>query len=172
MNRDLSLVDRIAGDRELIFEFLVVFARFEYALKRSGFAMSSHLRDGKRRPAEPDWISFSESIAATTKFSTITDPSFVAACHYLRNNPPKCQYITDGSLSFVEAELEKAPDETYVIRLVKFVRNNLFHGGKFPNDPAPDLARNGKLLEASLIILRQCLILNDPVRGAFEAMDE
>ena len=60
--------------------------------------------------------------------------------------------------------------EGYVLRLVRVVRNNLFHGGKYPIpiEPLEDMARNEVLLNPSIVVLRNCLSISDPVRAAFE----
>lgn len=44
-------------------------------------------------------------------------------------------------------------DEQYVIELLKTVRNNLFHGGKYPDGPVEEIARNREILRASLVVL-------------------
>lgn len=55
-----------------------------------------------------------------------------------------------------------------MLRLVRVVRNNLFHGGKYQSGPFDEIARNENLLEAAITVLSHCLALSDPVREAFE----
>jgi hypothetical protein len=51
---DTGIFERFAEDRMLVLQFFLVFARFEYALKRSGF-----LR-GNESKVEPDWDRFAD----------------------------------------------------------------------------------------------------------------
>jgi hypothetical protein len=50
---------------------------------------------------------------------------------------------------------------------VRTVRNNLFHGGKSPSRPISEPARDQRLLESSLVVLHECLALNESLCGAF-----
>jgi hypothetical protein len=57
----------------------------------------------------------------------------------------------------------------YLLRLVRDVRNNLFHGGKYPEEPVSGQSlRNSKLLQACLTILEKYLSLNADVKCFFE----
>ena len=51
-------------DRELLLRFFVTFARFEFALKNSGFFKRRRARPGLPPDAEPDWDCFGCSIRA------------------------------------------------------------------------------------------------------------
>src|SRR5271165_5247040 len=51
-----------------------------------------------------------------------------------------------------------------LITMVCRARNNLFHGGKFPNGPISDPVRNPRLLRHSLTILEACIPLDRKVR--------
>jgi hypothetical protein len=62
-------------------------------------------------------------------------------------------------------------DERYLLRLVRDVRNNLFHGGKYPAPTGPvdgEVLRNSKLLKACLTILDRCQSLHADVSRVFE----
>jgi hypothetical protein len=60
-------------------------------------------------------------------------------------------------------------DERFLLRLVGTVRNNLFHGGKYPYPfgPVPDVARNQQLLESAIAVLERCLAISPNVGSAF-----
>jgi hypothetical protein len=61
--------------------------------------------------------------------------------------------------------------EQFTIACVRTVRNNLFHGGKFPMPvgPVDDVAHNTELVSSSLRVLRACLRFDSDVRASFEA---
>ncbi len=75
-----------------------------------------------------------------------------------------------GGITFTENPIwpDESQDE-YLLRLVRTVRNNLFHGGKYPYPECvvEDAARNRGLLEDSLAILDQCLAMNERLDGHF-----
>jgi len=152
----------LAVDRERVLNFFAYFSRFEYSLKRSGF-----LKPGNK--AEPDWDEFANSIRG--HFAKIQDATFLDAVTFLRAEPPKTQVVRGNDLDWAEAIRGKGEhDERYTLRLISIVRNNLFHGGKYPypNGSMPDAGRNRRLLEAALTVLSQCLELSSAVRSAFE----
>lgn len=41
--------------------------------------------------------------------------------------------------------------------LVRRIRNNLFHGGKFPEGPEDDASRDRELLKSDIAVLQACL---------------
>jgi hypothetical protein len=150
-------------DPDTVMEFFVVFSRFEFALKRTGY-----LKNGKNgRKAEPDWRKFE------TKHKNEYDPEKVSqlaeAWNYIDMDPPKKQVVIDGKLDFeVDEQLKsKSPFEKVTIA-VRTVRNNLFHGGKFPrsgivNDPA----RKTALLKKCTLLLEEMLELDPKVKMEF-----
>jgi hypothetical protein len=66
-------------------------------------------------------------------------------------------------------EPEKAwqKEVVWLLNLVKGIRHNLFHGGKFLYDPA----RDDRLLRCSIILLAACLELHPTVRQFYERLD-
>ena len=58
----------------------------------------------------------------------------------------------------------------FVVRCVKRIRNNLFHGGKFPIPTGPVSApeRDTELLEHGLVILHALLELDERVKKHWE----
>lgn len=57
----------------------------------------------------------------------------------------------------------------WLLTIVKIVRNNLFHGGKYPYTPLPEPARDTQLLESSRIVLETCAQWDDKVRRYFNS---
>lgn len=144
-------------DSNLIMEFFFVFSRFEYALKCAGFVKPN------RRNAEPNWDAFGESIGE--RYNPKESSELARAVDYLLSEPPKRQIVLDdGSLDWEPIARDNIPETRWLLRLVSRVRNNLFHGGKYPYSPVPEPARDTQLLESSLIVLEACLRWDDKVR--------
>ncbi|MCZ2340765.1 MAG: hypothetical protein LC104_03090 [Bacteroidales bacterium] len=163
MNR--NALDSIVGlvtDRDLVFTIFAVYSRFEYALKRTNFLKA-------RDKAEPDWDKYSNSIRG--QLLVVDNAEFRQAVRYLFAEPPKTQVIAaDGQLKWQPTTRGQGEtDERYLLRLVGTVRNNLFHGGKYPDPfgPVPDVGRNQQLLESSITVLETCLVISPAVGSAF-----
>jgi len=56
---------------------------------------------------------------------------------------------------------------TLLLGCIRIVRNNLFHGGKFPLAPVQEPARNPLLLHHALVIIYACLPLDAEVNAYF-----
>ena len=154
-------VCRMAEDQDLVFKFFAVFSRFEYSLKRTSFLKKS-------TRAEPDWDAYANTLCG--QFVAVTDAQFRVSCAYLKDEPPKQQVVAENQLLWREtAQGSRESEEQYILRLVRTVRNNLFHGGKYPYPFGliDDVARNRGLLEASIVVLEQCLALSPAVRAVF-----
>lgn len=141
---------KLSFDKELLLEFVLAFSRFEYSLKRAGFLKSS-------REAIPDWESFAGTMQGQLEFA---DPSLREAVQTLESAPPRKQVRTaEGQLGWQEtSKSDGEAREAFLLRMVRIVRNNLFHGGKFPHPigPVVDPARDAKLIAASLCVLAEC----------------
>lgn len=154
-----KIIDALLIDRALALRFLATFSRFEYSLKRSNF-----LKSGVR--AEPDWDGYANTLRG--QFESVQDSSFREATAFLLKEPPKTQIVSSQGLDWQNTTRgDGQHDERYILRLVQTVRNNLFHGGKYPLKPVEDVGRNKKLLEASIIVLDQCLKLSQDLRDVF-----
>lgn len=142
---------------DLAIEMFRTFARFEYALKASGF----HYGDGA---AEPNWRSFAESVPDL--FNEPSDPNLRAAVSYVLEQPPKKQIVASGVLAWGHAAPDTDLLSDRVLIYVRRVRNNLFHGGKF-NGHWFEPERSELLLRHSLIILQACIAASDDLGQAF-----
>jgi hypothetical protein len=110
-------------DEKLVLEFLYTFSRFEYALKRSGY----HGQEGKA--AEAEWDRFENALTALPDDQLAP----VLACgKVILANPPKKQVVRGGALSW-EDSTPTASEIKTLVTYVRRIRNNLFHGGKFPD---------------------------------------
>jgi hypothetical protein len=147
------------SDRQIVIDFFIVFSRFEYALKRRGY-----LRNGK---AEPDWRRFSERNAKA--FHPNAGNEIREAFDYFMNHPPEKQVVdSDGQLAWASKPLAGKSDLGKVADAIKRVRNNLFHGGKFPSGPVSDPARASDLLRYSLRSFEAVIELDERVKDAFK----
>ena len=142
--------------RILISKFFIVFSRFEYALK------SANHRNG----ANPNWDSFASSINGN--FDKERSEELKEAVEYIVNNPPKVQGEFDGKLIWKDREFHDNTPLTLRLSLsIRDIRNNLFHGGKFQGTFQPEISRNYRLLEKSIIILNEWLGMDRQVREKF-----
>jgi hypothetical protein len=143
-------------DVDLIFEFFMVFSRFEFALKQAGYRK---VRDGH---VSPDWPKFSKKVQ--NGFSPNESPELRRAFDYYLAVPPQIQVVENDQLSWKDnLKGDTDTDFTWVIRSIGGARNNLFHGGKFPWDPVRDMS----ILSYGLIILYRCIDLDSNVCNAF-----
>lgn len=162
-------------DRELLLEFFLTFSRFEYALKDSGLfkapnnnAIKSFKEKGILPEAEPDWNSF--AISLQDVFRTDRTEALKQACEYIWDSPPMKQVIiiNDGIAWKTPLRPDSVQELVFLLRVVKCIRNNLFHGGKYNIEVHEDTKRTEMLLRSSLVILEECLSLATQVRQAFD----
>ena len=155
-------IQRIANDseRQLAWHFFLFFSRFEYALKRQ------KLIQAKSKDARPAWKLFAKEHAAA--FASTNDPRLKKAIEYFKCHPPKKQVHEDRKLRWADPEFfPGGPLLPWLLEQVQIVRNNLFHGGKFPEKAVPDPSRDRILIENSLVILGCSLRLNSHVEHSF-----
>ncbi len=141
-------------DRDLVLRFFWKFSAFECALKREGF-----LRTGRNDAAEPDWTGFGKSLR--DRFPEIKSEDFHESIGTLKTLAPRRQVVRDGRLAWDPvSHATGESDEEHVLRLLKTTRNNLFHGGKYPDGPIDEVARNNAVLLAALGVLEGCYVLH------------
>lgn len=159
----LPYVTRFAlQDRERVFRFLASFSRWECALKHSGFA-----RAGIHGQAEPDWIAF--AVAHEAQLAALNDAAFVAARNALLAAPPRRQELAGGQLQWQPSPRRPAEtDAAYLFRIVKDVRNNLFHGGKFAEGSVPDLERDRELIDHATAVLEGAAGLHPAIKAILD----
>ena len=143
---------------ELANEFFREFARAEYCLKAVGFCVTT------RRDAQADWSAFSNSVQDILERPV--DAELSAAIKYFNQNPPRKQINDGGRLQWdsVAAGGKHAADD--ILILVRRVRNNLFHGGKF-NGHWFEPERSESLLRCALTILRASINANPQTKDAY-----
>lgn len=156
-------------DPNVLLEFFLTFARFEFALKNAGFFKRPRIIDPADPPdARPDWDCFAASVRQA--LAQDKTPEFVEACEYLLDHPPAREVLLDGSLMWEEkAPSAHLPLADRVLQCVRRVRNNLFHGAKFNSIHDTDPGRNDRLLRCSMAVLRASLRGSASVDAHFEA---
>jgi hypothetical protein len=147
---------------DLVTDLFIVFSRFEYALKRSGY-LRQNIHD-----AEPDWDTFGTKNENKQRFDSDANAEFKQAVEYLVKHPPQKQIRTSrDSFKYEAKPLGGQSGLHETVLAIRRVRNNLFHGGKFPNGPFEDSARDVDLLRHSLTVLEHILELDDRVQRFF-----
>lgn len=146
---------------ELACEFLGVFARFEFALKAGGFAQ------GDVNGVNPNWDQFAQSIDA--QFNAVQANEFIRAIDYLLTQPPKKQVLANSHIEWRDAPPDAALSRAAkALLMVRRVRNNLFHGGKFLAAESAASDRDSLLVKHSLAVLRACVSMHAQVAAAYE----
>lgn len=135
--------------KELTVEFLGTFARFEYALKRAGYV------HGDESQANPNWDRLGNELAAQDAAAVTT---VIECCPYLINHPPMKQVLENGELAWKVRGKAKSEIETILLS-VRTVRNNVFHGGKFPTGPVAEPLRDESLIRDCLAVFQALLAL-------------
>lgn len=110
------------------------------------------MRVGRNDAAEPDWTHFGKSVAG--RFAQVGVNGFATAVGALEATSPRRQVARNGQLKW-EPVVRQPGDsrEELILRLVKTTRNNLFHGGKYPDGSVAEVARDKAILVAALTVL-------------------
>jgi hypothetical protein len=148
-----SILDLLNVPRDLTLEFLVTFARFEFALKKSGYAR------GDNSQVSPDWDVFANDVA---KLQPAVLAPVLEASQYLQQHPPKKQILDNGLIRWVDRQGTSGSAIGDVLLSVRTVRNNVFHGGKFPDGMITDPLRDEQLIRDCLGVLSALLLLPLP----------
>ena len=150
--------------RETAISFWAQFARAEFALKATRFATGN-----EGESANPAWDKFGSEVAAT--LDPWGHPDLAKAVTYLLDNPPRKQIVRGERACFedIPSPAGRRTDIECALVLMRRVRNNLFHGGKyFDHD---DANRDLNLIQASMMVLEACVNHIGEVRLAYETGD-
>lgn len=145
---------------DLAVSFFYVFSRFEYALKRNDYFKG----DGKEVVA--DWDRFGGDLDNNLPLSGVNSEAFKEASNYIFEYSPKKQIVSNKKLDWKELSFDDKNFKNLLI-LVRRIRNNLFHGGKFPGRPVDGSERNQELLRAGRVIILGCLEFDKKVEHEF-----
>lgn len=126
------------------FEFFYWFSRFEFCLKEKNYLKS----EVKGERAQPGWEKFVD------EFSSSYTQSILAK--KLISLKPSQQKIGDnGSLIWKEINIQNDNELQQVVKTLKTIRNNLFHGGKHSVKGWDDIERTEKLLVLGVQVMNE-----------------
>ncbi|MBS3669618.1 hypothetical protein [Vreelandella boliviensis] len=131
--------------KELTFDFFYWFSRFEFALKENKFLK----REGIGDNAEPGWDQFVDQYKQAFHHTDETR-------RLLALNPKRQKVSENSGLKWKDVGLDDCDsDLCKVVRLLKTIRNNLFHGGKHGAEDWDHPERTKALLVVGKNILDQ-----------------
>ena len=82
--------------------------------------------------------------------------------------PPKKQVLKNGKLVFIDRTIDDKQKRTQqILLMVRSVRNNLFHGGKYHEHEDYQTERNELLIKHSIKILSECVKINEDVHNYY-----
>jgi len=132
-----------------------------HALKSTGYVL------GNRGKVEPDWDRFANEINAD--FIQLESEELSPAKDFLLSSPPRKQVLENGRVVFRDQAMDQNQAITQqLLRFVRTVRNNLFHGGKYLPTGELEPGRNEALVNASLRIIRASIELNKRVKQSYD----
>ena len=139
-------------------DLLLVFSRYEYAIKRMPQRFVQRRRDGS---IEVDWDTYANTQLTTAFYVKVRDegiaPTFFSA-------PPGREVVGNNAIEWRNTSPPPATVQD-LIGMVCRVRNNVFHGGKYVGENRTRQA--GLPREATAILL--AAVEHDPqLRGYFE----
>ncbi|MGR6772086.1 hypothetical protein ACU36R_10695 [Pectobacterium brasiliense] len=145
---------------DLCFEFFMEFARYEFCLKMTGLTQG----DGN---AKANWDRYALEVEKIIASPGTTE--LAGAIDYILTYPPKKQIVRGGVLSWDETPIQGRNRAQQVFLLIRRIRNNLFHGGKF-NGRWFEPERSELLMQHALTILQACARSHAGVYEAYNSM--
>lgn len=149
-------------------QFFLMFSRFEYALKRAGYIKPRKFV--RNNVVEADWDKFGKDVEQKLKESSSI--RLIKAIRFLIDDPPYKQYLNQSNELDWQQPHYSTCDIQNIINTIKIVRNNLFHGGKYPTMPVHSPSRDIELVRNSAIVLKYLIYSSPEVkRRYFEPLE-
>jgi hypothetical protein len=150
--RDFTiLLQQLQAETALVMNFFAGFSRFEFALVNGGFPGNNP------HHATADWHNF--SIQMEQHFNYQRTQELQDAVTYLENTPPKIRAGAPNALSWiVNPDIAGKPRLERLTVHVRAIRNNLFHGGKYPETPVLPAERDVQLLTSGIVMIEELVI--------------
>ena len=150
-------------NKSLVYNFLVAFSVFEYSLKELGLASQSG------NYLKIKWKSFVDGISSDFENIENLPNQLQDAINYLFEHSPREQFFNGRNIEWKATSQDVTETNArWLLRILKTVRNNLFHGGKYPYDPI----RDTDLLQSCLIVLMYWAELKPEIRDVFEQVKQ
>ena len=151
-----DLVASFKIDNELAYNFFVVFSWFEHILKGRGY-----VRD--QGYVQINWIRFGEE--NNKHFDPNKTPALKSAVDYLTTYPPGSQNFDENdTIVWGETDIRGQSQLAQILSIVTTVRNNFFHGGKFP----VFRERDADLMRCCLVILDECVKFHADIQYIYD----
>jgi hypothetical protein len=131
---------KLAVPKDLVADFLGVFARCEFAMKATAYARNDH------RVAAAAWQRLANDAGSWVQAPTGSEVDH--AIDALTSEPPRLQAFGGG---WTAEPLPGANRVAQAVNAAVRVRNNLFHGGKHTPESAP--GRDELLVRSALTVL-------------------
>lgn len=129
--------------------------------------LATEFADGGPARVDPAWDRFANYVHE--RFTQLENEYLASSVKFLLEQPPRKQVLQNGRLEFIKQEIEHGQRSTQqLLKMVRTVRNNLFHGGKYSPDGEVEQGRNEQLVTASLDVLKQCRLLHEEVSSSYE----
>jgi len=158
--RDFTqILNQLQAETPLVINYFAGFSRFEFALINSGI-ITNPAKHNQHHPTA-DWVAFADRIEPHFNFQRTQD--LTHAVTYFEAQPPNRLSVVNGALQWVRND--DVDQKTRLGKLavhIKTIRNNLFHGGKYPNAPAIPAERDANLLKSGIVMLEEFLIQSEP----------
>ena len=93
----------------------------------------------------------------------------IDAVKFLLDQPPRKQVLSGTRVEFRDClPDENLPQVVQVLLMVRRVRNNLFHGGKYLPEGKTEAGRDERLVACSMQVLKYCLNMAPEVQVSYE----
>ena len=135
-------------------EFALLYARFEYSLKESGFCKYENNR-----------ISIQHDNLIKKIDKNFFDKLSSSGCANTIISSPPSKQILDGNKKLIWKTCSPPKCNQTLMEAVIRVRNNLLHGGKSGN---PDQDRNINLVKESIFVIKQLIVQCEDFKYTFE----
>lgn len=135
-------------------KLFVAYSRFEFSLKESDFLCG---KEGDIPHA--NWQKFAKEEEISNILETLRGDDDVAS---LIRDPPQTQIVAGGHLGWHQKIKTPINSTAELLKCVKIVRDNLFHGGKSGENP-----RDDTLCRAATKTIETCLERHVDVKARF-----
>ena len=159
INSITSLVKPTSGNIKILGKDIV--SDFRYARSQVGIAAQE---------LSNDWFfPLEDLLYYQAGFYGVTRKDAQQRIEYILENPPRKQVIENERIIFINQTIDSSQKNTQqLLLMIRTVRNNLFHGGKYLPDGEIEAGRNEFLVNYSLIILRNCIQINTRVYASYQ----